>query len=169
MDGRDLREGELAREHDALGALFLPKFRRVAVGRVRLRGDVQRQPGGRLFGDRKCARVRHERRVRADLAQKGEVIGERGKVALPREDIGGDINLLTACVRVADRRAQLLFRKIVGKRAERKILSAEVDRIRAVIQRRLQFFKAARRREQFRFLQDAASLRPICAAFSHFA
>ena len=47
------------------------------------------------------------------------------------------------------RRAKLVLRKIIRERAQGKILSAQIYRVRAEPQRNFQFFKIARRREQF--------------------
>ena len=65
---RYFRDGQFAREHDALRALSVPEFRRVFIGGVRLRGKVQFERG--RGGPRGCehARVGHERCVGADFA-----------------------------------------------------------------------------------------------------
>ena len=149
VDLGDLRERKLAREHDARDALLLPEFCRILVGRVRLRGEVQGQTGRGAPCARQRARVGDEGGVRADLLQKRKIPAQPRKVRIAREDIDGDVDFPALPVRAGDGGGELLFREVVGKGAQRKLLAAQVHRIRAEIQRRLQFFKVPRRGEKF--------------------
>ena len=166
MNFRNFGKRKLPREHDALRALLLPKFCGVLVGRVRLRGNVQRQFWRDLPGERKGAGVGHQRRVRADLLQIAEIVGKGGEIGVFGEDVRRDVHLFPARMGILRRRAQFLRRKVIGKGAEGKILSAQIRRVRAEAEGDLQFFKIARWREQFdtfiHFVyQSEASLRPL--------
>ena len=137
VDRADLRQRKFAGEHDALRALLPPERGSVAVRRIGLRGDVQRQIGRDLAGQKKGARIRDERRIRTDLPQIHEIVGQRGEIRLPCKDIGGDVHLFPAGVRVGNGFFHLACRKIVRKRAKRKLPAAEVNGVRPEVQRRL--------------------------------
>ena len=95
-DLRDLLQGELAGEHDALRARFLPEARRIRVCGVCLRGNVQRQVGRYLSCQSKDARIRHQSGIRADLLQKTEGLFQLGKIGIFCKDIDGDVHLFSA-------------------------------------------------------------------------
>ena len=80
MDFGNFRKGKFAREHDARGALPLPEFCRMAVGGVRLRGEVQRKVRRDLPREGERARIRDQRGVRTDLGKVAKIIGQRGEI-----------------------------------------------------------------------------------------
>ena len=155
VDLGDLRKGQFARQHHALRPLLTPERRRIAVGGVRLGGDVQRQAGRGAPCQGEGAGIGDERRVGADLLQIGKGVGEGGKVGIAGEDVGGDIYLFAARVRIGDGLLHLFRRKVAGKGAEGKLLSAQIDGVCTEVQRRFEFFKVARGGEQFGFSEAA--------------
>ena len=151
VDFGDLRKREFARKHDAARAQLGIRGGGAGVRDVRLRGDMHRERGRGLAAERERAEVGDEHRVRPQPFQRAEMFRHGGKIGVARKDIGGGIHLFAAFVRVCDPLGEFFVRKIIGKSAERKVLSAHVHRVRAETERAFEFCKISRRRKKFRF------------------
>ena len=83
-------------------------------------------------------------------------MGIKSLLSCPKAQTARAVNVLFAArVRIGDGLLHLFRRKVAGKGAEGKLLSAQIDGVCTEVQRRFEFFKVARGGEQFGFLEAA--------------
>ena len=90
--------------------------------------------------------------VNPDLPYLGKVAGQQVYLPVIQQGVAGQVKALAAAMGQLDRLRQLLLRKALGSGAHIKQLPAEIHRVRAEAQRRLQSFPVAGRRQNLRFI-----------------
>ena len=86
------------------------------------------------------------------------------KIGVPRKNVCGDVHFFAARMGKFDPLLQFFVRKIIGKGAKRKGLSAEIDGVCAIIKGKFELLKVARRGKKFLFhdsFSETASPSPI--------
>ena len=97
----------------------------------------------------KNGRIRHDDPVGTDPGQPGQIIPEDSLLVVAGKDVAGDVDVHAPVAAQGHRRFHLVQAEIAGKVAQTEILAGQVDGIGPEMHGGLQFFKVARRRQQF--------------------
>ena len=146
----DIRKGHFTRQNDPLRAEVKEHLRRLGVHDAELGADVKRHSRRIALRERHHAEVGDDERVRAARRRLLQIFRQLRKAGLMRQDVRRDIDPRTLSVRELDRRAQLVGGKVAREGAQPELLAAEINGVRAEMQRHFQFFPVARRGEQLR-------------------
>ena len=155
-DFADFRKRHFARKHNALCAEPVPCFNRFVIGIVRLGADMnfQLRRGFPAYAER--AEVGNEHCVCSKLVYFSEVLLHFCKVTVVRNDVRRDIDLFAHIMREFYPLRHFFMREIVSGSAQRKRLSAYVNRVRPIFQRNFQLIQISGRRQKFRFIHNAS-------------
>ncbi len=150
VDGRDLRQGQLPREHHAPEPGPAKRLRPRGGVDARLGGGVQPKPRRAGAEQPRKAHILHQHGVHGQRA--GGLRNPQGvrQLAVRQKRIEREIDPHAARVAVPDGRRQIPGVEVAGPRAGAEPPDAEVDGVRAGPHGRGDAFRRAGRREDFR-------------------
>ena len=119
---------------------------------------MERQAGRRFLRQLEDAQVGNEGRVRADVLKEAQVVVQPFQIAVPGNDIDGDVDFLSPLMSEGQGFFHFFRREIAAIGPEAEAFPREVDRVRAVADGHFQFFHIARRREKLDFFHKVSFL-----------
>ena len=153
----NLRQGQFPGQNDTARALFLPEQRRLPIGRVGLRADMDWQLGNHFPCGPKHTGIRHQNCVTTDVRQSAQIVGQQGHFGVMRKYVHGHVNFARPGMGIPAGFGKLRRRKIIGECPKAKNFAAQIDGIGSIRQRNFQTFHVAGRRQQFRQFQWLSS------------
>ncbi len=148
-DPRDLRKAQLPRRHHALRPQPVPEPEGGVVRAVGLRADMHVRPRQDLARQREDTRIGDDQRVHAHVPEFPEIRFHAFQISVAGKYIRRHIDFYAVRVGQTHPLFHLLQREIPRLRPKTIGFAADIDRVRAVADRRFQHLQAARRRQQF--------------------
>ena len=148
LDGFDLLDRTFPGEDHEVAAQFAGKLHPSRAGDGHLGRDVDREIGRVLAYQPAHADILHDRGVHPGRNHRPHILLGVGHLVLEDQDVERDIALHAAPVEELHQPGQIRLGEVVGPHAGIELLQPEVDRVRAVLDRRPRAFPIPRRRQQ---------------------
>ena len=147
----NLPQAQLPRQYHALKSEPLQKLRPLGVMHRHLRACMQFHAWKHFLRQIKYPQILHNQRVNPRPPQHRKNLRQLASLRLGQNRIQRHKYLAPQRMRISRKFVKFLRRKILCSRPRRKLCQTEINRVGAVMQRRISCFKAARRRQKFMF------------------
>ena len=151
----DILQAHLASHVDAADTLALPETGAVQVDGIGLGGEVQFTLGRDVAQQFDHPRVGHDIGIEGERRHALQVLFQGRHHFIARIAVDRQVGLYPPAVTEIQRRPHLRQGKVVGHVAQAKGVSAQIDRVSAIVQGNFQFFHVAGRSQQFEFVQGS--------------